>query len=452
MAVRRPHARTLVALLVTLLGSAAAAAQDVDAEWSIDRYGALSASMAAADAVLSEVEPGSDAYVEAQRAALAARQDVLRYLDAVIDAGNLPPEFAPPAERARFLLIQNVIGLNADLGVCDGIETQLARLEPIAASEDPELALAWDRAREAVARCAPESAVAADTAIDEPPGAVDAVDPYAWSLDRYGSLSAAMNAADDAILRHAVGSPERQQAREEALVARRAVLDYVSGVMAAGNMPPEIAPAAERARFLLIQNIIGLRADLDDCAAIDEMLALLDPIADSPDEELRIAYERAVESVDSCRVEEPAVIATVPPTTETEATADPAVVGTPPPAPRVGLRGPILTGAGAALVVGGLAWDIASAAGPRAEFTDLYDACVAGTPSCDRARLETLQGTINGARVPVAALVGAGAVVGVVGASLWVVDARRAGRARGELSAHPGAAGSIAGATLRLGW
>ena len=80
-----------------------------------------------------------------------------------------------------------------------------------------------------------------------------------------------------------------------------------------------------------------------------------------------------------------------------------------------------MLGTGAALVLGGVGLDVAGG-GNRSEFTDLSRTCD-GSEDCV-ARLNELSDSINGAKVPVAAMTIGGAVVAVTGTVLWITAPR----------------------------
>lgn len=82
--------------------------------------------------------------------------------------------------------------------------------------------------------------------------------------------------------------------------------------------------------------------------------------------------------------------------------------------------GIVLVSAGAAALVGAIAWD-ASMASTLDEFRTLRNACDAGGP-CDRDGLASRRDRIDDARVPMAVLYGVGGAAVVTGAVLWLMN------------------------------
>lgn len=115
---------------------------------------------------------------------------------------------------------------------------------------------------------------------------------------------------------------------------------------------------------------------------------------------------------------------------EDEARRAVAVDATDAPTPTEGanVTGPVLLMAGGgALVVGGFVWDAAMAS-ERSAFDRELDDCRTSAAACDQQRLDDAKQNIEGARVPIATLVGVGAAT-AVGGVVWYVVERRSARA-----------------------
>ena len=89
----------------------------VTTEWSLEQYQQLSNDMAAADELVLLVAPGSEDWRSASQSALDARRALVVYISNALRSGSMPADFVEPATQARFVLIQNIIDLTADLGL-----------------------------------------------------------------------------------------------------------------------------------------------------------------------------------------------------------------------------------------------------------------------------------------------------------------------------------------------
>lgn len=132
---------------------APALGQDAPTGWSIEHYEALSTAMDVADADVLGTTPGSEQWRAAMTGAVSARRTLLDYLDQSLAGGAMPAEFVDGAARARLLLVQNLVVMSSELGLCSDARADLAVLAPIAQSEDPELSVAYVRATAAAAGC-----------------------------------------------------------------------------------------------------------------------------------------------------------------------------------------------------------------------------------------------------------------------------------------------------------
>jgi hypothetical protein len=275
----------------------------------------------------------------------------------------------------------------------------------------------------------------------------------AWSLDRYGELSAEMALADDERTLAASGTPEWSEATHRAINVRREIIAMIARAFHDGSLPEELREPATGARLLLIQNIVVLLSNLGDCDQAAAAIRLLDDAAGSDDAELQLARVTADEAAAECRraAETETVADAEPPiaddtTAGTETTDD--LLAPPPPRPGRGRRtaGIVLTGLGTALAAGGLAWDAANAAGPRSEFDRLAAKC---PEDCDTERLDALEDDIHAARAPIGALLFGGIGVGTTGALLWITAPRQH---RSELAVSPSVAPGFAGLRVRAVW
>jgi hypothetical protein len=290
-------------------------------------------------------------------------------------------------------------------------------------------------------------------------GAESADEAFAWSIERYQALSGALEAAEEAILLETPNTDAWIEARHASLESKRALLAYVSGVLRAGNMPEALRPDAERARYLLIQNVIASSAELGLCDGLDATLSLLNPVANSPDPELALAHQRAVASVADClpaesETEEEAVVTLVPEPTPAPTPAGPELVRYSPARARgLNIVGQVAFGVGGTVMVAGLTWDFVSARTTRSEFIDMRDACEApASPDCDYDELVDLRNTVEASRAPILAMSIGGAVVGAAGLTMWVIGATQLAEIRSQrtVTATPGTAAGPLGATLHV--
>lgn len=266
-----------------------------------------------------------------------------------------------------------------------------------------------------------------------------------WSLDEYTRLSTAMSNADEDLALTAPGTDSWREANVAAIDARRAMVSYITAALRSGDMPEEFVEPATQARFVLVQNIISINADLGYCEQANAALVLLREVSDSSDA-VREAFEAAQADVTGCTPYSPAdavIVANVDPDPvdpapgDTEPVTDPEPGDTEPSdtastvdpmaepeAAGSGRRtvGIALLATGGAMLVGGLGWDIASAQGPRSEFTELSDTCD-GSADCVE-RLNELSDTIDSSRAPIGALTIGGAAIAVTGTVLWLTAPR----------------------------
>ena len=275
-----------------------------------------------------------------------------------------------------------------------------------------------------------------------------------WSLEQYQQLSNDMAAADELVLLMAPGSEDWRSASQAALDARRALVVYISNALRSGSMPSDFVEPATQARFVLIQNIIDLTADLGLCDQAQAALVLLREVSDTSDT-LREAFELSQQAVVGC-VPYSAVSQTTP--APVVAPAEPAGAsqggGTPsgfvqaePERTASPLRGVgvALLATGGAMLAGGLAWDAASAAGPRREFSDLSGTCDVGLPCYDR--WTELADQIDASKAPIGALTIGGAALAVTGTVLFLAAPRDRDSARVNLTPawSPGYVGATVG-------
>jgi len=298
-----------------------------------------------------------------------------------------------------------------------------------------------------------------------------------WSLEQYQQLSNDMAAADELVLLMAPGSEDWRSASQAALDARRALVVYISNALRSGSMPAEFLEPATQARFLLIQNIIDLTADLGLCDQAQAALVLLREVSDTS-ETLREAFELSQQAVVDCEpysavsqttpapVVEPATpppVAPIAPEPAQQASVSPPPAepagasqggGTPsgfvqaePERTASPLRGVgvALLATGGAMLAGGLAWDAASAAGPRREFSDLSGTCEVGLPCYDR--WTELADQIDASKAPIGALTIGGAALAVTGTVLFLAAPRDRDSARVNLTPawRPGYVGATIG-------
>lgn len=267
----------------------------------------------------------------------------------------------------------------------------------------------------------------------------------AWSMPTYEHLLNEVTLSEEALLLEDPGTEAWRAARQETLQTRRDLLEYVSGVLRAGNMPADLQPHAERARYLLIQNVIAASADLGLCEGIEVTLGLLQPIRNSTDPELLTAWERANTDVQNC---EPVTDTTSPPpNNEIPAVSTSNQPPAPPGRPRR-TAGQITLATGLAALGAGLVWDWRSAQTTRAEFQTGYDLCDAGSPDCDYDRLVELKDTIDSSRAPILALSIGGAALSVAGATLWIIDELRSGDDEQTVTIAPGSAAGPLGLSV----
>jgi hypothetical protein len=293
----------------------------------------------------------------------------------------------------------------------------------------------------------------------------------AWSLDEYTRLSNAMSAADEDLTLTAPGTESWRTSNIAALDARRALVSYITAALRSGDMPEDFVEPATQARFVLVQNIISINADLGFCEQANAALTMLRDVSDSS-AAVREAFDAAQADVTGCVPYTPedalrsAVVEAEPEATEpvvtdeTETETDSAspdtdadvedaasasVTGPEPTPARNGRRtaGIVMLGAGAAMTLGGIGLDLAGG-GNRSEFNDLSRTCD-GSPDCV-ARLNELSDSINGAKAPVGALTIGGGVVAATGLFLWVLKPRN--RDTEEVSFVPEWRPGYVGATL----
>lgn len=274
-----------------------------------------------------------------------------------------------------------------------------------------------------------------------------------WSIEEFQRLSTDMDAADELLLLMAPGSEQWRTATEAALEARRALVAYISNTLRWGTMPDAYIESATQARFVLVQNIIDLTADLGYCDQARSAMVLLRENADASDT-LREAFELSQQAVDSCVSYNPVVVAPPEPVMTQQASV--ASQGDDPPPDlfqdepeRAGASmrraGVALLVTGGAMVAGGLAWDAVSAAGPRSEFTDLSRTCGVGQPCY--TRLTELAEQIEASRLPIGGLAIGGAALAFTGSVLLLAAPRDRNPARVSLTPawSPGYVGATVG-------
>ena len=188
----------------------------------------------------------------------------------------------------------------------------------------------------------------------------------------------------------------------------------------------------------------SILVDVGECEdARDRLSALLEDerLAERPNVEE--AAERWMENAERCIAD--ALAAEQP---EPEETPEPALALAPEPPSRAGPLA--LLASGSALLVTGIAWDMANLSSIR-EFNDLNDACAEG--SCDTARQGELKDRLDGAKVPIALLYGVGAATAVSGVVWMVLQGDGSDQAVAVRPYHGvGPAGGFYGVQLRTDW
>lgn len=284
---------------------------------------------------------------------------------------------------------------------------------------------------------------------DEP--STPAADSDVWSFETYEQLTDSVAQAEEALLLEDAGSTSWRVARQATLQTRRDLLEYVSRVLRAGNMPDDLQEDAERARYLLIQNVIAAAADLGQCDGLSVTLGLLQPVQGSDDEELALAWERAEADVQACVPwQDPQQTAA----TEGSSTVEPEpefAEEAPPNRDRRTLRvaGQASVATGLVLLGSGLLWDWRSAETTRPDFELERDNCNASAPDCDYDRLLELKGTIDDSRAPILALSIGGAALTTAGLTMWLVDEFRHRDDSPAVTLAPGSTAGPLGMSVR---
>lgn len=159
----------------------------------------------------------------------------------------------------------------------------------------------------------------------------------------------------------------------------------------------------------------SILVDLGECEDARERLETLledERIAERPNVE--DAAQRWLDNANACIAQQVAAQAPEP-----EPELEPMAAAPIDPPSRTGPIALIATGS--ALLVGGIAWDLANLSS-MSDFEDLNDACASGLPTCDSIRRDDLRDRLDGAKVPIALLYGVGAATAVSGVIWYAVQ------------------------------
>jgi hypothetical protein len=138
---------------VCLLPTLPVAAQSGDGAWSLEEYQRLSLEMELADEERVLTTQPSDEWRQATEESIRTRRTLIAFLSRSLRDGSMEPTYATPARAARLLLIQNIVVLNIELGLCEQARTASRLLDDNVGQEDAEVAAARESARERLERC-----------------------------------------------------------------------------------------------------------------------------------------------------------------------------------------------------------------------------------------------------------------------------------------------------------
>ena len=255
-----------------------------------------------------------------------------------------------------------------------------------------------------------------------------------FGVDRYNELYDAVDAADARRARATPGDAAHRSATLAAIQARQEVLDFFSRWLSSGTMTPELRGEAEAERIVLLQNIIALHAGIGNCGEARGALSAVEIFLDRSNEDHLRTLQSARRQVESCDEERRSVTTATPPTSPAEpspggpsapTTTTPPSVVEPLPPPADERRSPVLAyslmGAGGAMLIGGLVWDL-TLAGTRSD----YDGCRSDPGGCtlSPSELEDARKTLAGAKVPIAILTLGGGAAAITGAVLFFTRGR----------------------------
>ena len=262
-----------------------------------------------------------------------------------------------------------------------------------------------------------------------------------YSVEEYLALREAMETADLNRIATEPGTPERTEAVETSLGARRDMIRYINGWLADGTMPDNMRDSAISERLVLVENVIQLNIGLARCDEAAEALALMrNDFEQAGDEDYLRALAAAEEGVDECRANSEVVDpddpvdedpddgdqTDDPDTNDDEDTtdddsdedvADPDLT-TPPTVESAGepTGAIVLVAIGGALLAGGIGWDLALLS-DRSDYLDARDECESDGTRCDDA--SGLRSDLSDAKLPVGLLYGVGAALTTAGV-IWL--------------------------------
>jgi hypothetical protein len=121
-----------------------------------------------------------------------------------------------------------------------------------------------------------------------------------WSTDEYARLSADMDAADASRVLTVEGTGDWRVATMAAINTRRLLISYILTAVRDGSMPLDLVEPALAARLLLIENVVVLLGELQECDQAAAAVRLLDEVDGSADEEIRDARVTALRAVGRC--------------------------------------------------------------------------------------------------------------------------------------------------------
>lgn len=275
-------------------------------------------------------------------------------------------------------------------------------------------------------------------------------DEEAFTVERYQALEQELEELDLARVAAPPGSDERAAATEAAIDHRRELMNYITGWIRAGTLPPEAVDQAREARLILVENIVQLSVEVGLCDDARASLSLIRGFSQG-DTGRQAAYDAAVDAVEACvPAEDPVVLGPDPPSEdpivvvppEDPPENDPPVQSPPEeppyagsPARRADPIGVSLMAAGGVAAISGTAWNLALL-DDRAAYLDDRRACESTGADCGAAR--DARSRLHSAKAPITGLVVGGVALTAVGAILqW----RTSDRADAAVQVRPAAGG-----------
>lgn len=247
-----------------------------------------------------------------------------------------------------------------------------------------------------------------------------------FGLDRYEALQSAVDAADAYVSSVEALDPVDGSTLREAQTAarerREELLGFLGDWAASGSMPEEWTEFAERAQWVLIENVVLLNAEVDACGEARAGASELEARVPNDDTEADALLRASWNAVERC--DERALAAEA-----AAAAAEAATRAAPSSRPPIGAIA--TTGAGATLLVAGVAWNL-TLLDDRRNHRAAERACRRGS-FCDVALVDATSERLQRGKIPIALLVTSGVVATAVGSTIWATDDRRA-----DVSVSPG--------------